>query len=35
MVGDVVYDKLSKLLDRGTFDMKHLVPWLEEIAESA
>jgi death on curing protein len=30
-----IYDKFSKLLDQGTFDMDHLVPWLEEIAESA
>jgi death-on-curing protein len=29
-----VYDKFIKLLDQGTFDMEHLVPWLEEIAES-
>jgi death-on-curing protein len=30
-----VYDKFIKLLEQGTFDMEHLVPWLEEIAESA
>jgi death-on-curing protein len=30
-----VYDKYIKLLEQGTFDMEHLVPWLEEIAESA
>jgi len=30
-----VYDKFIKLLDQGAFDMEHLVPWLEEIAESA
>jgi death-on-curing protein len=30
-----VFDKFIKLLDRGTFDMEHLVPWLEEMAESA
>lgn len=29
-----VYDKFIKLLDQGTFDMEHLVPWLEEIAET-
>jgi death-on-curing protein len=30
-----VYDRFIKLLERGVFDMEHLVPWLEEIAESA
>lgn len=30
-----IYDKLIKLLEQGTFDMEYLVPWLEEIAESA
>jgi len=30
-----VYDKFIKLLDQGTFDLEHLVPWLEEMAESA
>ena len=30
-----VYDKFIKLLDQGTFEMDLLVPWLEEIAESA
>jgi len=30
-----IYDRFIKLLDQGTFDMEHLVPWLEEIAESA
>ena len=30
-----VYDKYIKLLEQGTFDMEHLVPWLEEIVESA
>ena len=30
-----VYDKFIKLLDQSAFDMEHLVPWLEEIAESA
>lgn len=30
-----VYDKFIKLLDQGAFDMEHLVPWLEEIVESA
>ena len=32
---EAVYDKFVKLLEQGTFDMEHLVPWLEEIAESA
>jgi death-on-curing protein len=31
---EAIYDKFIKLLDRGAFDMEHLVPWLEEIAES-
>jgi death-on-curing protein len=31
---EAVYDKYMKLLDQGTFDMEHLVPWLAEIAES-
>jgi len=30
-----VYNKFTKPLDQGTFDMEHLVPWLEQIAESA
>lgn len=30
-----IYDEFIKLLDQGNFDMEHLVPWLEEIAESA
>jgi death-on-curing protein len=30
-----IFGKLIKLLDQGAFDMEHLVPWLEEIAESA
>jgi death-on-curing protein len=30
-----VYDKFIKLLDQGAFDLEHLMPWLEEIAESA
>lgn len=29
-----VYDRFMNLLDQGTFDMEHLVPWLEEIADS-
>ena len=30
-----VYDKFIKLLEQDTFAMDHLVPWLEEIVESA
>jgi len=30
-----VYDKFIKLIEQGAFDLEHLVPWLEEIAESA
>jgi death-on-curing protein len=30
-----IYDKFMKLLNQGVFDMEHLVPWLEEITESA
>ena len=30
-----VYDKFIRLLEQGTFDMEHLVPWLEDIVESA
>ncbi len=25
-----VYDRFIKLLEQGTFDMEHLVPWLQE-----
>lgn len=32
---EAVYDKFIKLLEQGTFDMEHLVPWLEEIVVSA
>jgi death-on-curing protein len=32
---EAVYNKFIKLMEQGTFDMEHLVPWLEEIAESA
>jgi hypothetical protein len=35
VVGVVIHNKLIKLLDQGTFVMEHLVPWLEEVAESA
>lgn len=30
-----IYDRFIRLIDRGNFDMEHLVPWLEAIAESA
>jgi death on curing protein len=30
-----VYDRFIKLLEQDTFAMDHLVPWLEEIVESA
>lgn len=30
-----VYAEFIKLLDQGSFDMEHLVPWLEKIVESA
>lgn len=30
-----IYGRFIKLMDQGNFDMEHLVPWLEEIAESA
>ena len=29
-----IYDRFIKLMDQGKFDMEHLVPWLQEIAES-
>jgi death-on-curing protein len=28
-----IYDYLIKLLEQRTFDMEHLVPWLQSIAE--
>lgn len=30
-----VYRRFIKLMDQGNFDMEHLVPWLEQIVESA
>lgn len=30
-----IYARFIKLMDQGKFDMEHLVPWLEEITESA
>jgi hypothetical protein len=35
VVGVVIHNKLIKLLDQDTFVMEHLVPWLEEVVESA
>ena len=32
---EAVYDKFIELLEQGAFDIEHLVPWLEEIADSA
>ena len=32
---NAVYDKFIKLLEQGTFDMEHLVPWLAETVHSA
>jgi death-on-curing protein len=32
---EAIYHRFMSLLDQGVFDMKHLVPWLEEIAECA
>ncbi len=28
-----IYNRLNKLLEAGTFDMEHLVPWLQEVVE--
>ena len=30
-----IYGRFIKLMNQGKFDMEHLVPWLEEITESA
>jgi death-on-curing protein len=32
---EATYDRFIQLLEQGAFDMEHLVPWLEEIAELA
>lgn len=32
---EAIYHSFMNLLDQGVFDMEHLVPWLEEIAERA
>ncbi|MGH8241958.1 MAG: type II toxin-antitoxin system death-on-curing family toxin [Steroidobacteraceae bacterium] len=32
---EAIFDKFIELLDQGTFDMEHIVPWLEEIVETA
>lgn len=28
-----IYNRMIKLLEAGTFDMEHLVPWLQEVVE--
>ena len=28
-----IYKRMIKLLEAGTFDMEHLVPWLQEVVE--
>jgi death-on-curing protein len=28
-----IYNRMIKLLEEGTFDMEHLVPWLQEVVE--
>lgn len=28
-----IYHRMIKLLEAGTFDMEHLVPWLQEVVE--
>ena len=30
-----IYDRMIELLEAGTFDMEHLVPWLQEVVERA
>ena len=30
-----IYDHMIKLLEEGTFDMEHLVPWLQEVVKRA
>ncbi|MFZ1098479.1 MAG: type II toxin-antitoxin system death-on-curing family toxin [Steroidobacteraceae bacterium] len=30
-----IYNRMIKLLEAGTFDMEHLVPWLQEVVEVA
>jgi len=30
-----IHDRLIKLLEEGTFDMEHLVPWLQEVVRRA
>lgn len=32
---EAIFHRFMNLLDQGVFDMEHLVPWLEEIAESS
>ena len=30
-----IYDRMIELLESGTFDMEHLVPWLEQVVARA
>ncbi len=30
-----IYNRMIKLLEAGTFDMEHLVPWLQEVVKHA
>jgi death on curing protein len=30
-----IHNRMIKLLEAGTFDMEHLVPWLQEVVEVA
>lgn len=30
-----IHNRMIKLLEEGTFDMEHLVPWLQEVVEPA
>ena len=32
---EAIYRRFMSLMDQGDFDIEHLVPWLEEISESA
>ena len=32
---EAIYHRFMSLLEQGVFDMEHLVPWLEEITQSA
>ena len=30
-----IYERVIKLLEQGTFDLEHLVPWLQGVVERA